>query len=190
MHHDRGSVQIWSAAKDELICSLCEKTPTTWTPPRWKCSYKWTERIYRTRSIVMCPSCRAGQWLNYSPTEWKVTTPRHTTIFSQETINWTDKKSELVSRKTEQFALYTPDGDRLSKERINAELQRKGHDSKEEEDKENENPTTLTEGKKRSIVGSSNLIQTTKVIVKKHQTEVMKMKKRIQNKSIGKPEKQ
>jgi hypothetical protein len=32
-----------------------------------------------------------------------------------------------------------------------------GFDSKEE-DKENENPTTLADGKKRSIVGSSNLI--------------------------------
>ena len=184
--------EIWSANKEELICSLCEKTPTTWTPPRWKCSCKWTERIYCTRLIVMCPSCGAGQWLNYSPstTEWKVTTPRHTIIFSQETINQEDRKDELVSRKTEQLALYAPNGDRLSKERINAKLKRKGYDSKEEEDKENENPTTLTDGKKRSIVGSSNLIQTTKDIVKKHQTEVMKMKKRIQNKSIGKPEKQ
>jgi hypothetical protein len=63
---------------------------------------------------------------------------------------------------------------------------------KGEEDKykENENPTTLTDGKKKSIVGSSNLIQTTKDIVKKHQAEVTKMKKRIRNKSIGKPEKQ
>ena len=133
----------------------------TWTPPRWKCSYKWTKRIYRTRSIVMCPSCGAGQWLNYSPTEWKVTTSKHTTIFSQETINWKDRKDELVSRKTEQLALYTPKGDHLSKEQINAELKRKGYDSKEEV-KENENPTTLTDGKKRSIVGSSNLIQTKK----------------------------
>ena len=138
----------------------------------------------------MCPSCGAGQWLNYSPTEWKVTTPRHTTIFSQETINWEDKKDERVSRKTEQLALYTPNGDCLSKERLNAELKRKGYDSKEEEDKENENPTTLTDGKKRSIVGSSNLIQTTKDIVKKHQTEVTKMIRRIQNKSIEKLEKQ
>ena len=65
---------VWSAAaKDELICSLCEKTPTIWTPPRWKCSYKWTKRIYCTQSIVMCPSCGAGQWLTYSPTEWKFT---------------------------------------------------------------------------------------------------------------------
>ena len=55
----------------------------------------------------MCPSCGAGQWLNYSPTERKVTSPRHTTIFSQETINWEDKKEELVCRKTEQLALYT-----------------------------------------------------------------------------------
>ena len=117
-------------------------------------------------------------------------TPRHTTIFSQETINWEDRKDELVSRKTEQLALYALNGDRLSKKRINAELKRKGYDSKEEEDKENENPTTLTDGKKRSIVGSSNLIQTTKVIVKKHQTEVTKMKKIIQNKSIEKLEKQ
>ena len=46
------SAQIWSAVKEELICSLCEKTLMTWTPPCWKCSYKWTERIYRTRSIV------------------------------------------------------------------------------------------------------------------------------------------
>jgi hypothetical protein len=86
-----------------------------------------------------------------------LTTPRHTTIFSQEMINGEDKKEELVSRKTEQLALYAPNGDRLSKERINAELKRKGsYDSKEEEDKENENPITLTEGKKRSIlVGSS-----------------------------------
>jgi hypothetical protein len=137
----------------------------------------------------MCPSCGVGQWLNYSPTEWKVTTPKHTTIFSQETINWEDRKDKLVARKTEQLALYAPNGDCLSKERINAELKRKGYDSKEE-DKENKNPTTLTDGKKRSIVGSSNLIQTTKDIVKKHQTEVMKMKKRIQNKSIGKAEKQ
>ena len=78
-----------------------------------------------------------------------------------------------------------------NQERINTELKRKGsYDSKEEEDKENENPTTLTEGNKGSIVGSFNLIQTTKDIVKKHQTEVTKMKKRIQqNKSIGKPEK-
>ena len=109
----------------------------------------------------MCPSCGAGQWLNYSPTEWKVTTSKHTTIFSQETINWKDRKDELVSRKTEQLALYTPKGDHLSKEQINAELKRKGYDSKEEV-KENENPTTLTDGKKRSIVGSSNLIQTKK----------------------------
>ena len=35
------SAQIWSAAKDELICrSLCEKTLTTWTPLQWKCSYE------------------------------------------------------------------------------------------------------------------------------------------------------
>jgi hypothetical protein len=78
---------------------------------------EWTERNYRTESIVMCPSCGVGQWLNYSPTEWKVTTPRHTTtIFSQETINWEDRKDELVSRKTEQLALYAPNGDRLYKE--------------------------------------------------------------------------
>ena len=115
-------------------------------------------------------------------------TPRHTTIFSQETINWEDRKDELVSRKTEQLALYALNGDRLSKKRINAELKRKGYDSKEEEDKENKNSTTLTDGKKRSIAGSSKLIQTTKDIMKKHQTEeVTKMKKRIQNRSIGKP---
>jgi hypothetical protein len=96
----------------------------------------------------MRPSCGVGQWLNYSPTEWKVTTPRHTIIFSQETINWEDKKDELVSRKTEQLALYTPNRDRLSKERINAELKRTGYDSKEEKDNENENSTTLTDGKK------------------------------------------
>ena len=74
-----------------------------------------------------------------------------------------------MSPKTERLAIYKPNEDGLSKER-------KGYDSKEEEDKENENRTTLTEGKKRSIVGSSNLIQTTKDIVKKHQTQVAKMK--------------
>ena len=115
----------------------------------------------------------------------------NTTIFSQETINWEDRKDKLVARKTEQLALYAPNGDCLSKERINAELKRKGYDSKEEEGKENKNPrTTLTDGKKRSIVGSSNLIQTTKDIMKKHQTEVTKMIRRIQNKSIEKLEKQ
>ena len=58
----RQSTQIWSTAKDELICSLCEKTLTTWTPPRWKCSsYKWTERIYRIRSIDRdVPLMRSG----------------------------------------------------------------------------------------------------------------------------------
>ena len=132
----------------------------------------------------MCPSCGAGQWLNYSPTEWKVTTPRHTTIFSQETINWEDKKDELVSRKTELLALCIPNGDCLFKEQINAELQRKEYDSIKGGGKENENPTTLTDRKKRGIVGSSNIIQMTKDIVKKHQTEVTKMKKRIHNKSI------
>jgi hypothetical protein len=55
---------------------------------------------------------------------------------------------------------------------------------KQETSKENENPTTLTDRKKRGIVGSSNIIQMTKDIVKKHQTEVTKMKKRIHNKSI------
>jgi hypothetical protein len=62
-----------------------------------------------TQSIVLCPSCGAGQWLNYSKrTEWKATNPRHTTIYSQETINWDNRKNELVSRKTEQLALYFP----------------------------------------------------------------------------------
>ena len=125
----------------------------------------------------------------YSPTEWKVTavsTPtRHTTIYSQVTINWEDRKDELVSRKTAQLALYTPNGDHISKERISTELKRKGYDSKEE-DKDNENPTTLTDGKKRSIVGSTNLIQATKEIVTKT-TEITKLKRRNQNKSTEKP---
>ena len=54
------SAQIWSSAKEELICSLCEKTPMRWTPPCWKCSYKWIERIYRTWSIVLCPHAERG----------------------------------------------------------------------------------------------------------------------------------
>ena len=40
----------------------------------------------------------------------------NTTIFSQETINWEVRKDELVTRKTEQLAIYAPNGDRLSKE--------------------------------------------------------------------------
>jgi len=40
------------------------------------------------------------------------------------------------------------------------------YDSKEE-DKENKYPTPLTDKKKRSIVGSINLIQTTKDIMKR-----------------------
>jgi hypothetical protein len=42
----------------------------------------------------------------------------------------------------------------------NTELKRKGCHTKEAKDKENENPTPLTI-KKRTIVGSTNLIQTT-----------------------------
>ena len=117
----------------------------------------------------MCPSCGVGQWLNYSSTKWKVTTPKHITIFSHETINREDRKDEIVSRKTEQLALYTLTGDRLSKERRNTELKRKGYDSKEE-DKENENLTTLTDRKKRRE-HSWILQPNPKDIVKKHQTE-------------------
>ena len=92
----------WMEIHEPKACSLCEFTPETWTPPRWKCSYKW---------IILCPSCGAGQWLN-SPTEWKLMSPRHTpsnSLSLRKQSTGTIRKNELLSRKVEeaQLGLYT-----------------------------------------------------------------------------------
>ena len=103
------STQIWSAEKEELVIwgSLCEKTPMTWTPPCWKCSYKWTEIIYLTRSIVMCPSCGAGQPMAELLTYWVEShhPETHHDLFTGNN-QLGRQNGELVSRKTEQLALY------------------------------------------------------------------------------------
>lgn len=131
--------RIWDEVKPSLTCTLCQRNPDTWKPPTpskaWTFSYRWYERQYGNRSIILCPTCGSSNFFAYSPASgWTLTEARFKETLSLEDCNWQRDKHDLVGMKVDQLLSAHPPPQDVTTAQLKTELKRRKIRSRFDED--------------------------------------------------------
>ena len=93
------------------------------------------ERQYGKKSVTLCPSCSAGNWIAYSTNEWRISTPKFVGTCTQKEFNWMRDRSKLVKEKLPHVK-REEDYLNVKEEEVIRELKRKGYDISDKENEE------------------------------------------------------